>query len=95
MGIDRSSLNAILLSCKYIKNKQNLLTLGRQQIHIIKETNIDIGNKFNIDLSSIICGNYCENFFESIGFENVDSIDNSNYENAKYIHNLNLNGKYM
>ena len=30
MGIDRSSLTAILLSCKYIKNKQNLLTLGRQ-----------------------------------------------------------------
>ena len=89
MGIDRSALNAILLSCKYIKNKTNLLTLGRQQIHTIKELNIDIGNKFNIDLSSIIYGNYCENFFRSIGFENVESIDNSNYENAKYIYNLN------
>ena len=89
MGIDKSALNAILLSCKYIKNKTNLLTLGRQQIHTIKETNIDIGNKLNIDLSSIIYGNYCENFFQSIGFENVDSIDNSNYENAKYVYNLN------
>lgn len=89
MGIDRSALNAILLSCKYIKNKTNLLTLGRQQIHTIKESNIDIGNKFNIDLREINYGNYCEQFFQSIGFENVDSIDNSNYENAKYVHNLN------
>ena len=89
MGIDRSSLNAILLSYKYIKNKTNLLTLGRQQIHTFKELNIDIQNKYNIDLSQIIYGNWCENFFQSIGFENVDSIDNSNYERAKYIHNLN------
>ena len=54
MGIDRSALNAILLSCKYIKHKTNLLTLGRQQIHTFRELNIYIGNKFNIDLSSII-----------------------------------------
>ena len=47
MGIDRSSLNAILMSCIHIKNKQNLLTLGRQQIHTSHQDNIDIGNKFN------------------------------------------------
>lgn len=89
MGIDKTTLNAILLSCKYIKNKKNLLTLGRQQFHTSQELNIDLGNKFNIDLSEIIYGNYCENFFRSFGFENIDSIDNSNYEDAKYIHNLN------
>ena len=89
MGIDRSSLNAILLSCRHIKNKQNLLTLGRQQIHTSHENNIDIGDKFNINLSEIIYGNYCETFFSSIGFKNIDSIDNSNYEGSKYIHNLN------
>jgi hypothetical protein len=58
MGIDRSSLNAILMSCRHIKNKQNLLTLGRQQIHTSHQNNIDIGNKFNINLSEIIYGNY-------------------------------------
>ena len=89
MGIDRSSLNAILISCRHIKNKQNLLTLGRQQIHTSQQNNIDIGDKFNTNLSEIIYGNYCETFFSSIGFINIDSIDNSNYEGAKYVHNLN------
>jgi hypothetical protein len=89
MGIDRTCLNVILKSCVYIKNKKNVMTLGRQQIHTSKEYNTDIGDKFNIDLSEIIYGNYCENFFHSIGFENIDSIDNSKYEDAKYIHNLN------
>jgi len=89
MGIDRSSLNTILMSLININNKTNLLTLGRQQIHTTQAINIDIGNKFNIDLSEIIYGNYCENFFRSIGFKNVDSIDNSKYEGAKYVYNLN------
>lgn len=89
MGIDRSGLNAILMSCKHIKNKQNLLTLGRQQIHTSQQNNIDIGDKFNTNLSEIIYGNYCETFFSSIGFRNIDSIDNSKYEGAKYVHNLN------
>ena len=89
MGIDRTSLNAILMSCRHIKNKQNLLTIGRQQIHTSQENNIDIGDKFNTNLSEIIYGNYCETFFSSVGFINIDSIDNSNYEGSKYIHNLN------
>jgi hypothetical protein len=89
MGIDRTCLNAILKSLSYVNNKKNVMTLGRQQIHTSKEYNPDINNNFNIDLSEIIYGNYCEKFFNSIGFENIDSIDNSNYEGAKYVYNLN------
>ena len=59
MGIDRSSLNAILISCRHIKNKQNLLTLGRQQIHTSHQNNIDIG-----DVSSYVK----EHPFDSIYF---------------------------
>ena len=54
MGIDRSALNAILMSCRHIKNKQNLLTIGRQQIHTSQENNIDIGDKFNTNLETYI-----------------------------------------
>ena len=32
---------------------------------------------------------YCEEFFLSFGFLNIDSIDNSSYENSSIIHNLN------
>lgn len=66
MGIDKSSLNAILKSCVHIKNKQNLLTLGRQQIHTYREANIDIECKFNINLTEIIYGNYCETFLNHL-----------------------------
>ena len=30
MGIDTTSLEAILISLKYVKSKKNMLTLGRQ-----------------------------------------------------------------
>ena len=51
--------------------------------------NVSLPSNVNINLSEIIYGNYCETFFGSIGFKNIGSIDNSNYEGATYIHNLN------
>ena len=81
MGIDFSALEAILMSLRYVKNKNNLLTLARQQMHI---HNITLTNNFLIKYMD-----YCEKFFLSFGFLNIDSIDNSSYENASIIHNLN------
>ena len=43
-----------------------------------------------MDLSQIIYNNYSETFFRSIGFHNVNSIDNSDYEKPTFKHNLNL-----
>ena len=34
---------------------------------------------------------FCEKFFKDLGFKNIDSIDNSDYENASIIYNLNNN----
>ena len=81
MGIDKTALASILLSQKYVKNFDKMLTLGRQQIHIP----LNIENKLIYN-----CGDYCEPFFQQLGFNRVDSIDNSPYENAKIIHNINL-----
>jgi hypothetical protein len=103
MGIDKSSLELILLSQNYVKNtavnkKANILTLGRQQIHIFKN---DINYllhkyKFNSLIDKFNVSNYSENLFINL-FEDrsgyneifVDSIDNSNYEGASIIHNMN------
>lgn len=81
MGIDKSGLSAILMSQKYVKNFGKMITLGRQQIH----TAINLGDNIRCNY-----GDYCERFFQQLGFKQVDSIDNSSYENAKIIHNMNL-----
>lgn len=93
MGIDITSLDAILLSKEHISNvKKNSLTIGRQQFHIpnyiinnfLKKYDLlNFTNKYNYY-------DYAENFLTDIfGYENVDSIDYSSYENAKIIHNMN------
>jgi len=92
MGIDKVALESILLSQKYVpKNKINACCLARQQIHIPN-------NIINYYLSKYelyeLMGNYNYNdyfeiFFKDLGFKNIDSIDNSSYENANIIHNMN------
>jgi len=91
MGIDLTGLEAILLSLKYVTKSHNMLTLGRQQIHMKSEVIYKILNKNKIQLSGNYHNNlYCETFFKDIGFLNVDSIDASNYESAAIIHNMNI-----
>ena len=100
MGIDRTALELILLSQRYVRkesseDKMNVLTLGRQQIHIHqndinyflnKYSFNSLINKFNVyDYSETLFANlFCNNVNV-----NVDSIDNSNYEGANIIHNMN------
>ena len=89
MGIDKTTLEAILISQKYLLNKKNMLTLARQQIHMQPNIMYEIVKKYNYNVPLQQYNSNCENFFNSIGFENIDSIDNSAYENATIIQNLN------
>jgi hypothetical protein len=90
MGFDINGLEAVLLSLKYCKDKSNCLTLGRQGIHISKNTIDNISSKFGIKFSNnIMSTNYSENLFSELGFNNIESIDYSNYENASIIHDFN------
>ena len=111
MGIDKTALELILLSQNYIKhtaNKANILTLGRQQIHIFKSDVNHLLNKYNFNsLTNKFCmPDYSENLFKNLFEERwkyheitVDSIDNSNYEGASIIRNMNtpfnLSKKYQ
>lgn len=73
MGIDSVALETILLAKKYCNKYDNLLTLGRQEIHLQHYKNTK----------------YCENLFHELGFKTIDSVDASSYENASIIHNMN------
>jgi len=99
MGIDKTALELILLSQNYVKNdgdKANILTLGRQQIHISTNDINHLLCKYNF--SSLVnkynVYDYSENLFRNLYEEKckyiyVDSMDNSDYEGASIIHNLN------
>lgn len=91
MGIDWTVCDALFQSFKYATSKKRLLTLGRQGIHI----NASIFNYF-LEKNNVPhlkdryqYGTFCDQFFMDIGFETVDSIDNSPYEGASIIHNMN------
>jgi hypothetical protein len=96
MGIDYVTLQGILKSLKYVDKKDRCLTLGRQQFHLGLEQLKQLLQEYSMfDLidenkEKNYLYSYCENFFTDIGFNKVLSIDNSNYENANIIFNLNL-----
>lgn len=96
MGIDKVVLEAIILSHTYLppEKRKNALGLARQQFHISPQIMHSVFQKYGINFPLDLCreysGKYFENFFANIGYTVVDSIDNSAYENATIIHNLNL-----
>ena len=91
MGIDYTGLEALLHSLKYINKMQNALTIGRQEIHIYSNRTFDscLDKYFLPTLKYRNYSGFCENFLKDIGFEIIDSIDNSNFEGASIIHNMN------
>ena len=99
MGIDNTALELILLSQRYVKHKSddemNVLTLGRQQIHIPKHYINHFLNKYKLNslINKFNVYDYSETLFTNLlnGRNNVvvDSIDNSDYEGASIIHNMN------
>jgi hypothetical protein len=92
MGIDYTCCEALLYSLQYTKSKTNLLTFGRQGIHIPMNMVNNFLDKYNFDCMEYNYDKniFCENLLLHLGFGNIDSIDNSNYEDANIIHNLNL-----
>lgn len=94
MGIDTASLHAILKSFRYVKNRNKILTLGRQQIHIPINTVADICTEYkvaNFNSNSTGMYSYCEKFFENaLGCQQpVMSIDYSEYEKCMIVHDMN------
>jgi hypothetical protein len=92
MGIDKVVLEAIILSHKYLprENRHNVMSLARQQIHIPPQLMHCLFQKHGIHSPLHECGEYFEALFKDMGYTVTDSIDNSAYEDATIIHNLNL-----
>lgn len=85
MGIDTTVIDFLLYAEKYVQNRDNLLTLGRQGIHISTAT---INKISNMNFKNL--GAYSESLFTQLKYNNIDSIDKSDYEYASIIHDLNF-----
>ena len=101
MGIDKLMCEAAFRSLTYVKEKENMLTLGRQGIHVHPHIiNLFLDKNNYSHLQNKYEWGYCENLFKDIGFNSVESLDYSLYEGASIIHNFNtpvsknLHGKY-
>jgi len=90
MGIDSTSLEAILLSQKYVTKKRRMLTLGRQGMHAHPQNVDALLLKYGWPyLTGRYVWGYCEPMFRDMNYELIDSLDNSDYESATRIHNMN------
>jgi hypothetical protein len=92
MGIDKVGMELIIMSHKHLprENRNKAMSLARQQIHIHPQTMNHLFQKYGINAPLHECGEYFEALFKDMGYTVTDSIDNSAYENATIIHNLNL-----
>jgi hypothetical protein len=89
MGIDYCVCEVILHALKYMHNKQNAVMLGRQEIHIPPSIISTLLNKYGLHHLKNNYSGFCETLLTDLGFEHIDSIDNSSFESASLIHNMN------
>lgn len=89
MGVDWCGLEAILLSLKYCTSKQKALTLGRQWICLNDDQITALFSKYGVQYVNHDLKDFSECLFQHLGFETVFSLDNSPYEGASIIHNMN------
>src|SRR5258705_7896338 len=89
MGIPSNSANFLLFSKTKGASFQNTLMLGRQQLFIDAEEAISLSSKWDLKTTDFIREKYAESFFTALGANVIDSIDQSDYESASIIHDLN------
>lgn len=98
MGIDRSALRLLLLAKKENLDFSNMLTLGRLRYYADK--NLSRYSRYLINHTDDYREDYSEDLYSMLGAKNIDTVDYSDYEGAKIIHDLNIpfnvemNGKY-
>jgi len=86
MGIDYTGCEALLHTLHYVK-KGKAVTLGRQEIHIPSSTLEFFLQKYQYEPKPYI--GFCEPLLNYLGFESIDSVDNSDFEGASILHNMN------
>lgn len=89
MGIEYNALKSLSLLKKIDKDVKSVATIGRQSIQIKpgKIKDIKISKK---DIDILKKEQFAEKLFNIMGFNPVHSYDFSNYEDADFIHDMNI-----
>ena len=94
MGIDVHVLDFLLRNRKHVAGK--VLMLGRQGIHIQPETaHYETATKVlqkydpDADPSTLLRPGHADDFLRYLGGQEISAMDNSAYEGADIIHDLN------
>lgn len=98
MGFDKNGTRLLSsLSARFGLKYDQTLTLGRQFLYLNHEELFDAFKENGIEksqkkINDILLKNngYAEEFLKTLGATSVDSIDANEYENASFIHDLNL-----
>lgn len=91
MGIDSCGLDALLLGMSKCQRRGQVLTLGKQDIHISAEECVRICDSYGLAVptSLFVRDTDARHFFTSLGFTSLEAMDNSPYEGATLLHDLN------
>jgi len=90
MGLDINSVQFLLAAQKKGVRFDRTLMLGRHSLNVFPRTLAAVleRNGFSTEKFKVPSA-YAEPFFETLGAMQVDSLDNSDFEGAKLVHDLN------
>src|SRR5262249_7595053 len=98
MGLDVNGTQFILYAKTLGVDFTRTALIGRQRLHLSPSDLKDNLVKFSFSFDEMIIkriftadNGYAEEFFRSLGAKDVHSFDNSNYEGATHVHDLNKN----
>lgn len=92
MGLDINGIRLVLLAKRLGADFKDVVTIGRQGLHLTQAQLQKELSNFNVPCPAHLAlgdERYCESFFSLLGAQVTESIDNSDYENATIIHDMN------
>jgi len=90
MGINRDTAAFLCESRAAGASFARVLTLGRQNLNVDRDALLALAARHGIERGEEALDTYCEPFLQRfLGAETVEAIDNSDYEGAALVHDLN------
>jgi SAM-dependent methyltransferase len=93
MGLDINSVQFLVAAQKKGVSFSRVAMLGRQRLNVFPRTVMSVLERNGIPAEGFKnAGSRCafaEPFFEALGAKTVDSVDNSDFEGARLVHDLN------
>ncbi|MBK1636331.1 class I SAM-dependent methyltransferase [Rhodovulum adriaticum] len=97
MGIDLAAFDFLLRIVPALERKDRMVMLGRQSLHVAIPRLRNRADRLldaycpglTLEALENANGGYAEPFFQRLGFDQVDSLDYSDFEGATLVHDLN------